>query len=594
MKSSRFQRRRSAAIAGTAAVAGLLLAVIAGYYRSDRRLTARLVLEETAERLAAEANYDERVILARGDDIRRRTLFYSSLLPVSGMIRAIQGGGVDPVDWTTLAWWRTNLQQLFSEAVRLNPDITQIRFIGIEDGGRELVRVDRPAGGSVPVVTAEESLQRKGDRYYFTEALRLEKGEVYVSDVDLNQEQGKIVQPEVATVRVATPIADARGRPFGVVVANFDFRMLAADVEDSGKLIAARRHQTFLTDDQGNYLIAPLTGRAFRHERSPGAPGWNQEFAVDPTVADRLGVPLPAGLVARRGPEETVLFHAPAEVRLGSRLAPLPLQLWQGMPLRLVEEEIRVATRTQRMAAVAMSAAVLGLMGLTVAGFSRRQTQVERSLGLRLERAARAGRVGIWEHDVESGETVWNDEGVRILGVESEAFRGQPAALLELVHPEDRDRIRSLAGELAGKPEFSARFRIVRPDGAVRFLVVQGAPEHDPRGQLIRLFGTGTDQTEIQQAQQAVAESEHQYRQVTESLPQLVWTCKADGPCDYLSPQWVRYTGIEEARQLGYGWLEQLHPDDRQRAIDTWMATAARGKVFEIDFRIRRHDGVYR
>ncbi len=92
----------------------------------------------------------------------------------------------------------------------------------------------------------------------------------------------------------------------------------------------------------------------------------------------------------------------------------------------------------------------------------------------------------------------------------------------------------------------------------------------------------------------AQREGERRYRELIESLPQLVWTCRADGPCDYLSPQWVAYTGIPEASQLGYGWLEQIHQDDQERTIAGWTENAAVGQAFDMDFRIRRHDGVYR
>ncbi len=92
----------------------------------------------------------------------------------------------------------------------------------------------------------------------------------------------------------------------------------------------------------------------------------------------------------------------------------------------------------------------------------------------------------------------------------------------------------------------------------------------------------------------ALRDSENKYRQVTESLPQLVWTCTPEGPCDYLSPQWVAYTGIAEAEQLEFGWLNQIHPLDREATINRWMETAALGKDFEIEFRIRRYDGIYR
>lgn len=85
-----------------------------------------------------------------------------------------------------------------------------------------------------------------------------------------------------------------------------------------------------------------------------------------------------------------------------------------------------------------------------------------------------------------------------------------------------------------------------------------------------------------------------QFRVLAESLPQMVWTCEGDGPCDYLSPQWVAYTGIPEAEQLGYRWLEQLHPDDLERVQGEWAAVAARQGILDTEFRIRRFDGVYR
>ena len=74
-----------------------------------------------------------------------------------------------------------------------------------------------------------------------------------------------------------------------------------------------------------------------------------------------------------------------------------------------------------------------------------------------------------------------------------------------------------------------------------------------------------------------VREGERRYRELIESLPQLVWTSSADGLCDYLGPQWVAYTGIPEGGQLGYGWLEQNHPDDRERTVTSWKATAEIG-----------------
>lgn len=84
------------------------------------------------------------------------------------------------------------------------------------------------------------------------------------------------------------------------------------------------------------------------------------------------------------------------------------------------------------------------------------------------------------------------------------------------------------------------------------------------------------------------------FRALTESMPQLVWSCRGDGPCDYLGAQWVAYTGIPESEQLGYGWLEQIHPDDRAATAAGWAAAVERKGPADLDFRIRRRDGVYR
>jgi PAS domain S-box-containing protein len=96
------------------------------------------------------------------------------------------------------------------------------------------------------------------------------------------------------------------------------------------------------------------------------------------------------------------------------------------------------------------------------------------------------------------------------------------------------------------------------------------------------------------EAEEAARASERQVRELVESLPQLVWTCAPEGPCDYLSPQWIRYTGRPAEGQLGLGWLEQVHPDDRERVAKLWGETALAGRSFDVEFRIRRHDGEYR
>ena len=93
---------------------------------------------------------------------------------------------------------------------------------------------------------------------------------------------------------------------------------------------------------------------------------------------------------------------------------------------------------------------------------------------------------------------------------------------------------------------------------------------------------------------EALRDSEARFRTLTESVPQLVWTCQPDGACDFLSRQWIEYTGCPAEKQFNYGWAEHLHPDDRERVTNAWRAAVSTGDPYDVEFRIRRADGVYR
>jgi PAS domain S-box-containing protein len=95
-------------------------------------------------------------------------------------------------------------------------------------------------------------------------------------------------------------------------------------------------------------------------------------------------------------------------------------------------------------------------------------------------------------------------------------------------------------------------------------------------------------------AEVALRASEQRFRDLAESIPHLIWSCAGDGACDYLSPQWLGYTGLPEAGQLGHGWLEQIHPADRDACRSLSVGEVPSGGVFDVQMRIRRGDGAYR
>lgn len=165
---------------------------------------------------------------------------------------------------------------------------------------------------------------------------------------------------------------------------------------------------------------------------------------------------------------------------------------------------------------------------------------------------------------------------------------------LEVIHPDDQKRVAAewkIALEQADI--LSTQYRLKNTAGEWRWTSVRGVPLHNQQG-IYGWVGMNTDITEQKSAETALQESGSRLKQLIESLPQLVWTCEPDGPCDFLSKQWVEYTGIPEKEQLGFGWLEQIHPDDRAATDTAWNYAAENNTDFRKEFRIRRHDGVYR
>lgn len=92
----------------------------------------------------------------------------------------------------------------------------------------------------------------------------------------------------------------------------------------------------------------------------------------------------------------------------------------------------------------------------------------------------------------------------------------------------------------------------------------------------------------------ALSQSEAKFRIITDAMPQMVWSALPDGYHDYYNEQWYRYTGMPPGSTNGTGWNDVFHPDDRARAWDAWRDCLASGKVYEIQYRLRHHSGVYR
>ena len=239
---------------------------------------------ETHARLLA-AELESYVRGARAD-----VLGFRSAVALEGIVRAHVAGGIDPVDGTAEAAWRERMASRYVAELNSKPAYHQFRIIGLENGGREIVRVERvPATGEVRIVPESELLHR-GDRDYVMKTASLAAGEVYVSPVDLSQTNGQIITPHIPTLRVATPIY-AAGKPFGIVIINVDmrpaFERLKSLTRPGGAL--------FVVNEGGDYLLHPDQGRVFGFEFGKTF-RWQNDF---PDLAASIGSADNAAVVYR-------------------------------------------------------------------------------------------------------------------------------------------------------------------------------------------------------------------------------------------------------------------------------------------------------
>jgi PAS domain S-box-containing protein len=212
---------------------------------------------------------------------------------------------------------------------------------------------------------------------------------------------------------------------------------------------------------------------------------------------------------------------------------------------------------------------------------------------LRFRTTANAAPVLIWMSGPDRRCTWFNQRWLDFVGRAIEQELGD--GWCDNLHPADFDRVLDTyhAAFDARRP-YEMEFRLQRDDGAWRWLLERGTPNFGPGGDFEGYIGTCIDITEHRETVEALRESRARFKTLTESLPQMIWTCTRDGYCDYLSRQWLDYTGRSEAQQLGKGWLEQVHPEDRIKVADEWARAIAAGDAFDMSFRIKRIDNVYR
>ncbi|HXM64272.1 MAG TPA: PAS domain S-box protein [Terriglobales bacterium] len=169
-------------------------------------------------------------------------------------------------------------------------------------------------------------------------------------------------------------------------------------------------------------------------------------------------------------------------------------------------------------------------------------------------------------------------------------------------HPEDLERVRGerQAAFSLGLP-FELEQRIRGKDGQYRWFLIQYNPFRDEHGRLLRWYSTGTDIDDRKRSEDrtrnenvALREEDDRLRKIIDTIPTAAWCHLADGSNEFVNQRWIEYSGLSSQEAQGWGWKVTIHPEDAGILLDEWSAHVASGDPFEMEARLRRHDGEYR
>ncbi len=255
------------------------------------------------------------------------------------------------------------------------------------------------------------------------------------------------------------------------------------------------------------------------------------------------------------------------------------------------------AVRTIRSRAIARRDAKGKLIGCT--GAERDITdEVEaaagqRELTTRLQLALDSTAFGVWELDIATGGMHWDAAMFRLYGIRPEDFTGRYSDWTDRVHNEDFSKA---TAHHQGDP-FSHRFRIIRPDGAVRHLEAHTKRMRGPGGEVVRLVGLNRDVTDQHESSRRMIELNERLQLALRSSRYGVWETDPKTGEMVWDDRMLEIYGLSRTEFDGQRsmWLRAIHPEDQEEVRgQTERAAAGEESSYRSEFRIVRPDGTVR
>jgi PAS domain S-box-containing protein len=212
----------------------------------------------------------------------------------------------------------------------------------------------------------------------------------------------------------------------------------------------------------------------------------------------------------------------------------------------------------------------------------------------RLRLALESSGLGSWEYDAITRKSVRSARHDAIFGYTAPVADWSYERFSSHIPEADREWVvAGFRAALEQGQDWAFECPMIRADGSHGWLKVRAKPQYGKDGQVVRLLGTVADITERKQGEEAVNQTAAKFETFAQMMPSMVWTSLPDGQIDWFNARVCEYSGVSEAEMKPDGWAP-VHPDDIERATRSWRDALASGQPYETEYRIRRHDGLYR
>ncbi|MEJ2037628.1 MAG: PAS domain S-box protein [Desulfosarcinaceae bacterium] len=215
----------------------------------------------------------------------------------------------------------------------------------------------------------------------------------------------------------------------------------------------------------------------------------------------------------------------------------------------------------------------------------------ERKLRLAIHTAGLA----IWDWDIQKDIVVWHNSWPDMGGdhLQEEHGRGWWAGR---IHPDDRQAVLSIFDKalIDAAESVAMEYRFQCMDGGWLNIYDRATILHDGSGRARRVIGAMMDVTHLRQMESELRLSGERFRNLANSMPQLVWTAHPDGKVDYYNERYKQYKGIERACDGSYNWGPVLHEEDMGPTTAAWKHSIHTGGAYQIEHRVLHADGKYR